>query len=348
MRVGIVNDLRMATETLRRIIELSDGLEVAWTAVDGHDAVAKTAADRPDLILMDLVMPEMDGAEATSVIMRTNPCPILVVTATIDGNARRVVKALAGGAVDAVETPTMGLDGSIRGGEPLLERIARLRLDPGGFRKSSDSPLAQAKIKPRSSKIAVSSSERPSVVLLGASTGGPQALRQVLSLIPSPLTVPIVIVQHIDPRFVPGLTNWLTESTGHPVVGSKPGPMRSGEVVVAAAEQHLILNEGGYDHRREPAESIHRPSVDQLFLSAASCSFKGIAVLLTGMGTDGAEGLGRLRLAGWHTIAQDEDSSAVWGMPAAAIRAGGAMETLSIDKIGDRVASRLRTAGANQ
>jgi chemotaxis response regulator CheB len=129
MRVGIVNDLRMATETLRRIIESSDGLEVAWTAVDGRDAVSKTAGDRPDLILMDLVMPVMDGAEATSLIMKTHPCPILVVTATIEGNARRVVKAMAGGAVDAVETPTMGLDGSIPGDSerPWIHRRSEMR-----------------------------------------------------------------------------------------------------------------------------------------------------------------------------------------------------------------------------
>ena len=346
MRVGIVNDLRMATETLRRIIESSDGLEVAWTAVDGHDAVAKTAADCPDLILMDLVMPEMDGAEATSVIMKSHPCPILVVTATIEGNARRVVKALAGGAVDAVETPTMGLDGSIRGGAPLLDRIAKLQRDPEGFKKLSKSPRIQAAISAGSSETTISSHFRPSVVLLGASTGGPQSLRQVLSALPSPLSVPVVIVQHIDHRFVPGLTSWLAEVTGHQVVGSRPGPLRPGEVVVAAAESHLILTEDGYDHRLEPADSIHRPSVDQLFLSSAACNFKGIAVLLTGMGTDGAEGMAKLREAGWHTIAQDEASSAVWGMPAAAIRAGGAMEILSIDKIGDRVASRLGIVGA--
>ncbi|RPG19741.1 MAG: chemotaxis-specific protein-glutamate methyltransferase CheB [Phycisphaera sp. TMED9] len=346
MRVGIVNDLRMATEALRRIIESSDGLEVAWTAVDGQDAVAKTVGDRPDLILMDLVMPNMDGAEATSVIMATHPCPILVVTATIEGNSRRVVKALAGGAVDAVETPTMGLDGTIRGDGPLLERIARLQRDPEGFKKSSDSPLEEFAVAPPSSEAVATSKARPSVLLLGASTGGPQSIRTVLSALPAPFSLPIVIVQHIDHRFVPGLTNWLGEATGHHVVGSTPGPMRPGEVVVAASESHLILTKDGYDHRREPAESIHRPSVDELFLSAAGCDFKGIAVLLTGMGTDGAEGMTALRAAGWHTIAQDEDSSAVWGMPAAAIRAGGAMEILSIDEIGDRVASRLGIVGA--
>ncbi|MDG2021522.1 MAG: chemotaxis-specific protein-glutamate methyltransferase CheB [Phycisphaerales bacterium] len=345
MRVGIVNDLRMATEALRRIIESSDGLEVAWTAVDGQDAVAKTAGDRPDLILMDLVMPKMDGAEATSVIMATHPCPILVVTATIEGNARRVVKALAGGAVDAVETPTMGLDGSIRGADPLLDRIARLQRDPEGFKKSSDSPLIAGGASPSSPEETAAPKEKPSVLLLGASTGGPQAIRKVLSSLPSPFALPIVVVQHIDHRFVGGLTNWLGEATGHQVVGSTPGRMRPGEVVVAASESHLILTEDGYDHRREPAESIHRPSVNELFLSAAGCDFKGIAVLLTGMGTDGAEGMTRLRAAGWHTIAQDEDSSAVWGMPAAAIREGGAMEILSIDEIGDRVVSRLGITG---
>ena len=132
MRVAIVNDLRMALETLRRVVESAPDLEVAWTAMDGAEAVAKTAADPPDLVLMDLVMPEMDGVEATRRIMSESPCPILVVTATVEGNARKVVAALGHGAVDAVQTPTMGLKGDLDGAAPLLREALQARRETLG------------------------------------------------------------------------------------------------------------------------------------------------------------------------------------------------------------------------
>ena len=341
MRVAIVNDLRMATEALRRIVEMQDGLELAWTAMDGREAVEKTGEDLPDLILMDLVMPEMDGETATRIIMEEHPCPILVVTASVTGNARRVVKAMAAGAIDAIETPTFGLDGRFSGDGPLLDRIDRLMRDPAGFREvvSTSRPHAT----PTGS--VSSSPRRPSIMLIGASTGGPQAIRTVISALPRPLSIPVVVVQHIDHQFVGGLVHWLQEVTGHTVVESAPGAIEPGVVVVASTNEHLVLSDRGYAHRPDTEDRLHRPSVDELFASAAETSHHGIAVLLTGMGTDGAVGLERLRAAGWHTIAQDEASSAVWGMPAAAIRAGAAVETLPLDEIGPRVASRLGVPG---
>ena len=341
MRVAIVNDLRMATEALRRIVEMQDGLELAWTAMDGREAVEKTGEDLPDLILMDLVMPEMDGETATRIIMEEHPCPILVVTASVTGNARRVVKAMAAGAIDAIETPTFGLDGRFSGDGPLLDRIDRLMRDPAGFRevvstsRPNATPTGSVSSAPR----------RPSIMLIGASTGGPQAIRTVISALPRPLSIPVVVVQHIDHQFVGGLVHWLQEVTGHTVVESAPGAIEPGVVVVASTNEHLVLSDRGYAHRPDTEDRLHRPSVDELFASAAETSHHGIAVLLTGMGTDGAVGLERLRAAGWHTIAQDEASSAVWGMPAAAIRAGAAVETLPLDEIGPRVASRLGVPG---
>ena len=341
MRVAIVNDLRMATEALRRIVEMQDGLELAWTAMDGREAVEKTSEDVPDLILMDLVMPEMDGETATRIIMEEHPCPILVVTASVTGNARRVVKAMAAGAIDAIETPTFGLDGRFSGDGPLLDRIDRLMRDPAGFREVVSTSRPNA--KPTGS--VSSAPRRPSIMLIGASTGGPQAIRTVISALPRPLSIPVVVVQHIDHQFVGGLVHWLQEVTGHTVVESAPGAIEPGVVVVASTNEHLVLSDRGYAHRPDTEDRLHRPSVDELFASAAETSHHGIAVLLTGMGTDGAVGLERLRAAGWHTIAQDEASSAVWGMPAAAIRAGAAVETLPLDEIGPRVASRLGVPG---
>ncbi len=349
MRIGIVNDLRMAVETLRRIVEATDGLEVAWIAMDGIEAVARTAEDRPDLILMDLVMPEMDGIEATRRIMAETPCPILIVTATVEGNARKVVAALAHGAVDAVQTPIMGLRGDVSGAAPLLERIERVRKDRLGLDATSvRSPAVRAEVLTPTSPAATSAGSRyAGMLLIGASTGGPQAIQKVLQDLPAPFPVPIAIVQHIDPRFVDGLCQWLGETTGHRVVPSAQEPQRAGEVVVASGEHHLVVDRAGYHHDPEPSDVIHRPSVDRLFESAAESGLvPGVAVLLTGMGRDGAQGLGRLRSAGWGTIAQDEASSVVWGMPGSAIRAGAAEDVLPLDLIGGRIATRLGIAGA--
>lgn len=342
MRVAIVNDLRMATEALRRLVEMQDGLELAWIAMNGKEAVERTRADLPDLILMDLVMPEMDGETATRIVMQEHPCPVLVVTASLTGNARRVVKALAAGAIDAVETPTFGLDGRFKGHEPLLDRIERLRRDPSGFFGETASP---PRVEMTSTVSDVQASGRPSILLIGASTGGPQAIRMVLSALPRPLPIPVVVVQHIDQQFVGGLVHWLREVTGHVVMESAPGAIEPGAVVIASTTGHLVLDDCEYAHRPDTEGRLHRPSVDELFASAAKTSRHGIAVLLTGMGTDGAAGLERLRNAGWHTIAQDEASSAVWGMPAAAIRAGAAVETLPLEEIGPHVARRLDPSG---
>jgi two-component system response regulator WspF len=347
MRIGIVNDLRMAVETLRRIVDAAEGLEVAWIAMDGTEAVARAAEDRPDLILMDLVMPEMDGVEATRRIMAETPCPILVVTATVEGNARKVVAALGHGAVDAVQTPTMGLKGDVSGATPLLERIARIRADRHGLERP-DVPvtanMSRAVAVPRPSP---STPRHAGMLLIGASTGGPQAVQRVLQDLPAPFPVPIAVVQHIDPRFVDGLCQWLGETTGHQVIPSTPGPCRAGEVVVASGEHHLVVDVAGYHHDPNPSEVIHRPSVDRLFESAVERGVTpGVAVLLTGMGRDGAVGLGRLRAAGWGTIAQDEATSVVWGMPGAAVRSGAAEDVLPLESIGSRVAARLGIAGA--
>ena len=351
MRIGIVNDLRMAVETLRRIVEATDGLDVAWIAMDGTEAVARAAQDRPDLILMDLVMPEMDGVEATRRIMAETPCPILVVTATVEGNARKVVAALGHGAVDAVQTPTMGLKGDVSGAAPLLERIERVRKDRLGLdAASARSPVVQTNTAVPTSPTPTSTSSasrHAGMLLIGASTGGQQAIKKVLQDLPAPLSVPVAVVQHIDPRFVEGLCQWLGETTGHRVVPSVNGPLRAGEAVVASGDHHLVVDGAWYHHDPEPSEVIHRPSVDRLFESAAENGLvPGVAVLLTGMGRDGAEGLGRLRAAGWGTIAQDEASSVVWGMPGSAIRAGAAEDVLPLDLIGGRVATRLGIAGA--
>jgi two-component system response regulator WspF len=340
MRIAIVNDLALAQLVLRRLVESVPGYAVAWTAADGAEAVGKAAADRPDVILMDLIMPVMDGAEATRRIMASSPCPILVVTASLGANFGKVYEALGAGGLDAVKTPVLGPDGQVRGGEALLGRLARLdRVGPGPGEVPAWGMPAGTPATPHAG---------PPLLAIGASTGGPDAVAQVLrALAPAP-PAPVVVVQHIAADFAPGLATWLQGRAGVPVrlaqEGSVPG---RGQVYLAGSDDHLVL---GLDRRfaytAEPKAYPYRPSVDVFFESLAGAwPAGGVAVLLTGMRDDGARGLAGLRKLGWHTIAQDQETSVVYGMPKAAVELNAAVQVLPLPAIGPATLAHLQRRG---
>jgi two-component system response regulator WspF len=336
MRIAVVNDLRIALFALTRIVERMPDATLAWTAVDGAEAVAKCAADRPDLILMDLIMPVLDGVEATRRIMRDSPCPILVVTATIEGNAGHVFEALGAGALDAVETPAFDAAAEGSGAARLrakIEQIARTQ-------RIEARPPAPS---PPTARSTHASSEGAPLVLLGASTGGPQALATVLRGLPAPPPFAVVIVQHLDAAFVPGFRQWLAAETSLRVEAATPGRVAEpGVVAVASGTRHLQIGPGGaFMESDDPADALHKPSVDSLMLSAAASRRRGAAALLTGMGRDGAAGLLALRQAGWTTFAQDAGTSVVWGMPGAAAQLKAAAHVLPVDQIGPAIQAAL-------
>ncbi len=328
MRVGIVNDSVMAREALRRIVASAPGLKVAWTADDGSEGVAKVLADLPDLVLMDLFMPRMDGVESIRRIMKETPCPILVVTASVNKQINKVYQAMGHGALDAVDTPVLGTAGDMTGGGPLLRKIEVIGKLIGKYQPPpvfcSPSPVKASR-----------ANQEP-LVLLGASTGGPFAVAEILSGLPVCWPVCTIIVQHVDVDFAPGMGSWLTNYTGRRVdlivEGDRPEP---GKVLLASTGDHLMLGADGRLHySREPVAACYRPSVDVFFESVArNWSGAGVAVVLTGMGRDGASGLLTLRRAGWRTIAQDEASSVVWGMPRAAVEIGAAELVAPLDRI---------------
>jgi two-component system response regulator WspF len=189
----------------------------------------------------------------------------------------------------------------------------------------------------------------PPLVVVGASTGGPEALRKILAALPGPLDFAMIVVQHLGELFVPGLASWLAKETGLDVsvivAGWKP---IAGQVAIACTSDHVILDRAGkLVYVREPEKSVHRPSVDVFFASLlTSPAEPGTAVLLTGMGDDGAEGLKALHDAGWATIIQDEATSVVWGMPRAALKRGAADQTLPVEKIGEAIL-RSRKKGSS-
>jgi two-component system, chemotaxis family, response regulator WspF len=336
MKIAIVNDLMIAVEALRRTILTVPGYKVAWVAKDGGEAVTRCKQEKPDLILMDLIMPVMDGVEATRKIMAESPCPILVVTATVTGNFAKVYEAMGHGALDAVNTPVLGAKGEMEGAEPFLQKMRTVeRLI--GYRHQPGEPVSQNNAQ--ADKV---DDARQPIVGIGVSTGGPDAISQVLAQLPK-MGAPIVIIQHIGAEFAPGLAQWLRTNTGHDVrvamQGEKPEPNR---VYLAATDDHLVLLPSGrFDYTPVPREVPYRPSVDVFFKSLLAAPVVGVGVLLTGMGRDGADGLLRLRHAGWHTIAQDKASSIMYGMPKAAAELNAAVQILPLTRIPQSIVEHL-------
>lgn len=323
MRIAIVNDLRMAVEILRRIVLSKPGLEVAWIAEDGEQAVRMCAQDTPDLVLMDLIMPGVNGVEATRRIMRDSPCPILVVTATVEGNVHLVFEAMSHGALDAVNTPAATPAG-FSGAEELLRKIESVA------RLTGRQPALQTAILSR----------LPRLLLIGASTGGPAVIAEILRELPEDLPAAVLIAQHVDPAFLGDFAQWLTRQGAHRCGVAQAGQEpRTGEVLLARSDSNLYIGENGtLGYMDSPADNFYQPSVNILFASAARCwPSRGTALLLTGMGSDGASGLLELRKAGWLTIAQDEATAVVYGMPRAAAEIGAAAEILPTTRIPARL-----------
>ena len=336
MRIGIVNDMRAACEALRRVVSSLPEHTVAWTAMDGVEAIAMAKRDRPDLILMDLIMPHMDGVQATRQIMAAAPCAILVVTATVSGNISLVYDAMGFGALDAVDTPMLGPTGDLSGAAALVEKIGTI------------AKLVVASSEPRRSAPAAVAGP-PRLLVIGASTGGPKAVSDLLLPLPCDWNVAVVIVQHVDVAFSQGLATWLGDRTGRVVRVAEQGqrPL-AGDVLLAGTNDHLVLSKSRtLEYCEEPKEVFFRPSVDVFFESVADhWPTTGTALLLTGMGRDGAKGLLRLRTQGWHTIAQNEAGSVVWSMPKAAIDMGAACEVLSIEQMASAIVPRMTASTA--
>ncbi|MCX7402540.1 MAG: chemotaxis-specific protein-glutamate methyltransferase CheB [Planctomycetia bacterium] len=332
MKIGIVNDMRAACEALRRVVNSLPDHEVAWTAVDGVEAIAMAKRDRPDLILMDLIMPHIDGVQATRQIMTVAPCAILVVTATVSGNISLVYDAMGFGALDAVDTPNLGPTGEVSGAGSLVEKIGIIAKLVGSTSESRKPSRAAAFAAP------------PRLMVVGASTGGPKAVSDLLLPLPHDWNAAVVIVQHVDVAFSQGLAKWLSDRTNRAVRVAEHGQQPvAGDVLLAGTNDHLVMSKArSLEYREEPKDVFFRPSVDVFFESVAEhWPQTGMAIVLTGMGKDGARGLLKLRSRGWHTIAQNEATSVVWSMPKAAIEAGAACEVLAIDQMPRVITTRL-------
>lgn len=337
MKVAIVNDSKMAAEILRRILAELPDFTLAWTAYSGEEAILLCAKDRPDIILMDLVMPGIDGAETTRRIMQSTPCVILVVTATTVGNRDKVFEAMGYGALDAVNTPVLGPGQDMQGAQVLVQKlrtVSRLVDAHHGETRKHGAAHARAPVRDTSGI---------PVVAIGASTGGPQALARILSGLPQRFPAVVLVVQHVDEQFTPGLASWLRHSCVLPVVIAKDGEQLSpGGVWIAGRGENLAYDNGRVHYTPAPEDAVHSPSIDALFFSLAHPHrAPRVGVLLTGMGRDGAAGLMALRNSGAFTIAQDAATSVVYGMPKAAADLDAATEILPLADIAPRICEAI-------
>lgn len=337
-RVLIVDDSSLSREVLKRTLEFDDTLTVVGEATTGEEAVARVRALRPDLITMDLNMPGMGGLKAIEVVMRERPTPIVVIserssTSGVDLN----YEAISRGALELV--PKSQVFGA--GDDDLHRFVERMRLlAEAGIEDEKPAPAAPAPPIPVST-------ERPLLLGIGASTGGPKALAKLLSMLPRDFPLPIAIVQHMAEDFFDSFVRFLRDASGHRVEqATATTTLEAGRVYVAPPRQELFVRENlTVKLLPPPPNALISPSVDSLFFSMATAlKGRGVGVLLTGMGDDGAQGLLRMRRMGARTIVQDRASCAVYGMPKAAVELGAAEHMVPLNELGAFLTQTLRDA----
>jgi len=338
IRVLIVEDSLTVRKRMVEVLSQDPGLEVVGEAENGKQGIELCQSLHPDVVTLDMMLPVMSGLAATEYIMAYCPTPILIVSASTNrGELFKTYEALAAGALDVLDKPLGDeLDDEwerrLVSTVKLVSRIKvithlRARLSPMGVRPLAESP-----------HLSSTETDRPRVVALGVSTGGPAALVEILRALPPNFPLPILVVMHLSRLFAPAFAEWLDGQSPMRVAyatDGEPLPVRcEGRVIIAPPDHHLVVQGSRLRLTEGPERHSCRPSVDVLFDSLAeqvgpSCS----ACLLTGMGKDGAEGLLAIREAGGRTIAQDEETSVVFGMPREAIRLGAAERVLALPMI---------------
>jgi two-component system chemotaxis response regulator CheB len=345
LRVLVVEDSLTVRRRLCDALNVDPSIEIVAEAENGQRAIDLCSRLRPDVITLDMMMPIMTGLSATEYIMAHCPTPILIVSASTNrGELFKTYDALAAGAVDVLEKPRGddddGWDERFRAAVRLVAKIKvithpRARLGRNTHSAPPPSATWNGLSTPRSGALRV--------IALGASTGGPSALVTVIRAIPRELALPILLVLHIDEPFGSAFAEWLSDQTSREVrfaTGGEALETHSSRVLMAPPGRHLVVSGSQLQLSDAPDRHSCRPSVDVLFESLAlHAGPRCAAALLTGMGRDGAAGLLALRLAGGITVAQDEESSIVYGMPREAALLGAASHVLPLGEIGRFLAS---------
>jgi two-component system, chemotaxis family, protein-glutamate methylesterase/glutaminase len=338
IRVLIVDDSPLVRRLFRDGLSRDPEIEVVGEAPDPYAARDLIVQLEPDVVTLDIEMPRMDGLTFLTKLMKHFPIPVVICSSLTRDGSDKALAALAAGAVDVLDKTRENAD------DLVLEMRQKVKM------------AARARVRPRSEAPVVRTLAAPTranrhLIAVGSSTGGPEALQRLLESLPAGMPG-MVIVQHMPPVFTASLAARLDRCSALQVREARDGePVEAGTVLVAPGDRHLLVRKHGGGYRVElrdgPRIGLHKPSVDVMFRSVAEAA-KGDAmgVILTGMGRDGAAGLAQMKAAGAHTIAQDEATCVVFGMPREAIAAGGASEVSPLDDIPRRLLKALGTVAA--
>jgi len=329
IRVLVVDDSSFMRNAITRHIQKDARFRVIDTAINGREAVAKAEQLKPDVITMDVEMPEMNGIDALRQILAKSSVPVIMVSSQTDAGAKTTIQALQLGAMDFI--PKAG------GFEQLHEKLhAVVGATRARQRPIVAPPPAPAPRRALPMRVTLT---KPKLVVIGSSTGGPRALCQVLQGLPKNFPAPIVIAQHMPPQFTAAMAKWLSDVCAIKVVEAADDmPLQPGVAYVGPGGMMFRIVNGKAKIAAAQGESLYKPSVDVLADSAAA-GYGGhvLAIMLTGMGNDGAKGFGKLKDGGAYVVAQDQATSSVWGMPRAVTENGCADEVLAVGDIGKRI-----------
>jgi two-component system chemotaxis response regulator CheB len=360
IRVLVVDDAVVVRRMLSDILAEDPAIEVAATAANGRLALAKLDQVSPDVVVLDVEMPEMDGLATLAEIRRTRPrLPVIMFSTLTERGAATTLDALALGASDYITKPTSagGLDAART--RVRAELGAKIRALCGRAPRpapAATAPLARPAARQAAPRLPGLVAARPAALVVGVSTGGPNALAALLPALPADFPLPVLVVQHMPPLFTRFLAERLASRAELRVAEGVDGePVVPGRVYIAPGDQHMTLERVAGDGAsrsvrlrldREPPENSCRPAVDPLFRSAAGLYGAGtVALILTGMGHDGLRGCAAVREAGGRVLVQDEATSVVWGMPGSVAEAGLADRVLPLEAIGPELV-RLARGGA--
>jgi two-component system, chemotaxis family, protein-glutamate methylesterase/glutaminase len=345
IRVLIIDDSASVRQTLSAVLSDDPDIEIMGVANDPFMAARKIREEIPDVITLDVEMPQMDGITFLRKLMAQHPIPVVMCSSLTEAGSETLMQALEAGAVDIILKPRIGA------ADHLAEHADRIRQTVKGAARASVSKLRAGRLKERGvqskltadavlppPKIGAMAKTTEMVVCIGASTGGTEALRELLEALPAN-SPGMVIVQHMPEKFTAAFARRLNSLCEVEVKEAVDGdPVLRGHVLIAPGDRHMLLERKGARYevsiRQGPLVSRHRPSVDVLFRSAArSAGANAMGVIMTGMGDDGARGMNEMHQAGAFTVAQDEASSVVFGMPKEAIAHGGVDRIVPLDQI---------------
>ncbi len=331
-RVLIVDDSPFVRKAVMRMLEQAEDIEVVGTAADGEEGLEKARELRPDVVTLDIKMPRLGGLETLERLMAERPVPVLLLSSLTQEGAEVTLRGLELGAMDFVDKSSVEPMAILSLAEELVTKVRALR----GARVKS-------RPKRRALPAAAEEGKGSEVVVIAASTGGPSALQTLLSGLPAGLRAAILVVQHIPRGFTRSLAERLDARSAIPVAEATDGEaVEPGRVIVAPAGIHSRLRRRGGRVRlvldEEPREALHRPSADVLMASAAAIyGPRAVGVVLTGMGSDGTDGLRAIQTAGGLTLAESEETCTIYGMPKAAVAAGVVSRVVPLDRMAEEI-----------